>query len=61
MLYHQKWLLQESVDDFDKCQKNVRKILTRDGSEITDTKGKTVETREMKDIHCKKSLKIPKG
>jgi hypothetical protein len=34
----------------DKWQKNIRKRLRQAGSEYTDTKGKTVEAREMKDI-----------
>ena len=34
----------------DKWQKNLRKRLRQAGSEYTDTKGKTVEAREMKDI-----------
>jgi hypothetical protein len=45
--------------DSDKWQKNVRKRPRQ--AEYTNTKGKTVEARKMKDIHCKKSLKIPKG
>jgi hypothetical protein len=36
----------------DKWQKNIRKRLRQAGSEYTDTKGKTVEAREMKDIDC---------
>lgn len=38
----------------DKWQKNVRKRLRQAGSEYTDTKGKIVEAREMKDIDCNK-------
>jgi hypothetical protein len=38
----------------DKRQKNVRKRLRQAGSEYTDTKGKIVEAREMKDIDCNK-------
>ena len=38
----------------DKWQKNVRKRLRQAGSEYTDTKGKIVEAREMKDVDCNK-------
>ena len=41
-------------DNPDKWQKNLRKRLRQAGSENTDTKGKTVEAREMKDIDCNK-------
>ena len=47
MFHHQK-------ANPDKWQKNVRKRLRQAGSEYTDTKGKTVEAREMKDIDCNK-------
>jgi hypothetical protein len=38
----------------DKWQKNVRKRLRQAGSDNTDTKGKTVEAREIKDVDCNK-------
>jgi hypothetical protein len=40
----------------DKWQKNLRKRLRQAGSEYTDTKGKIVEAREMKDIDSLKSI-----
>jgi hypothetical protein len=50
MFHHQKGLLQENVKII--LINGRRKRLRQAGSEYTDTKGKIVEAREMKDIDC---------